>query len=1147
MLIRRNAAGAWLRAATTVLGLSMLVACGGGGGGGEPTVSRIEVTPDGSSAPLGTTQRFTATAILSDDTTVPVTESVTWRSSDTSVATVSDAAASKGSAETVGLGSTTISAQYNGLSGSTRFTVTAAVPVSLAITPSAPSIAKGTSVDLVATATFSDTTVRNVTAESSWTSAAPSVVTVSDAAGSKGRATGVREDSTTVNAVYQGKRASVVVMVTAATIDRISVTPPSSSIPKGTSTQLTATAVRTDGTTQDISTQVTWASSNAAAASVDATGKVTGNGVVADASISASLSGKTGSATVSVTAAVLTGVAVDPAAASVANGLSQQFKAIGTYSDNSIADLTHSVVWSSADVTIASITSGAGDDAGKAITHATGTVEISAASGGFTGKAGLTVTDATLTKVEINPAALTLPVGASKQLSATGLYTDNTTRDVTALATWSTSAAAVADVSNASGNRGTTLAKSVGDATITAIFGGQSGTAEVTVSAATLSSIQVTPSNARLAKTFKRQYAATGIYSDGSTLDLTQNVSWSSSDTDTAAASDADDSRGLVTGVGVGTANVVATQKDAAAGTTPIQGSTPVIVSSATLNSITITPASASIPKGTTQAFKAIGNFNDGSTQDLTTQVNWNSLANSTATVSNAKGSEGVATGLATGSATIRASTPSVSKDVTLTVTDATLTKITVTPNPTSVAKGASISFTATGTYTDGSTADLTNASNLTWSSSDTAKATVANRSTFGGTGGGVAKGVAEGEVSIKAATGSFTSEAKLTVTAAQLSSISIANPAGTTSSSVAKGVSVQYTATGTYTDSSTRTITDSVTWISSDTSIAAISNADGSKGLASTLEVGSAQITATAPGAGGSKTSNALTLQVTAKTLSTITVSAPSDSIPSGTNQQYTATATYSDGSTADLTRDTSLSWSSSTTTVATISNGADGNKGLASAVAPGSTTITATFGSGSTAKSGTAPLTVNSAALRRIELSPVATPKPQIPVGYFQQFVATGFYADGSSKVITEQVSWGSFSDAIANVSNSAGTRGRVTGVAAGSTTITATKDGITASRDVTVTAATLSSIAVTADSLTISRGETKQFTATGTFSDGSKLDLTRQVAWASSTSAVATIDQNGLATAGSNFNPGTTDISATRSGSPAVSGTARLTRTL
>ena len=64
----------------------------------------------------------------------------------------------------------------------------------------------------------------------------------------------------------------------------------------------------------------------------------------------------------------------------------------------------------------------------------------------------------------------------------------------------------------------------------------------------------------------------------------------------------------------------------------------------------------------------------------------------------------------------------------------------------------------------------------------------------------------------------------------------------------------------------------------------------------------------------------------------------------------------------------------------------------------------------------------------------------------------------------------------------------------------------------------------------------GSTQQFTATGTYSDGSTMDITNQVTWASSATTMATISSAGLATG---VAAGNTNITASMSGviSPAV----------
>jgi hypothetical protein len=172
------------------------------------------------------------------------------------------------------------------------------------------------------------------------------------------------------------------------------------------------------------------------------------------------------------------------------------------------------------------------------------------------------------------------------------------------------------------------------------------------------------------------------------------------------------------------------------------------------------------------------------------------------------------------------------------------------------------------------------------------------------------------------------------TVSAAELVSLAI-TPAN---SSKALGLTQQFTATGTYTDSSTQDLTNTVTWSSSSTAVATISNADGSQGLATTVATGSTTITATHAGSGVSANTS---FTVSAAELVSLSVTPATPTLILGSNQQFTATGTYTDATTQDITG--SVTWSSSATNIATISNAA-GTKGLATTVATGSTTITAT-----------------------------------------------------------------------------------------------------------------------------------------------------------------------------------------------------------
>ena len=154
---------------------------------------------------------------------------------------------------------------------------------------------------------------------------------------------------------------------------------------------------------------------------------------------------------------------------------------------------------------------------------------------------------------------------------------------------------------------------------------------------------------------------------------------------------------------------------------------------------------------------------------------------------------------------------------------------------------------------------------------------------------------------------------------------------------------------------------------------------------------------------------------------------------------------------------------------------------------------------------------------------------------VGATQQFTATGTYSDGSTQNISGQVTWTSSSAAVATIS--AG--GLATAASAGSTTIGAALTGVTGSTALTVQVPpTLTAIVVAPANPTVLAGATQQFTASGTYSDGSTQNISGQVTWTSSSAAVSTINASGLATA---VSAGTATISAALSG---VTGSTTLT---
>ena len=114
---------------------------------------------------------------------------------------------------------------------------------------------------------------------------------------------------------------------------------------------------------------------------------------------------------------------------------------------------------------------------------------------------------------------------------------------------------------------------------------------------------------------------------------------------------------------------------------------------------------------------------------------------------------------------------------------------------------------------------------------------------------------------------------------------------------------------------------------------------------------------------------------------------------------------------------------------------------------VAAGTTTITATSGN----ISGSTTLTVTPATLVSITVTPA---NPSIVLGTTEQFTATGTYSDNSTQDMTTSVTWSSSAGSVATISNAAGSNGKATSVAAGTTTITATSGNISGSTTLTVT---------------------------------------------------------------------------------------------
>ncbi|HET8725422.1 MAG TPA: Ig-like domain-containing protein [Anaeromyxobacteraceae bacterium] len=435
--------------------------------------------------------------------------------------------------------------------------------------------------------------------------------------------------------------------------------------------------------------------------------------------------------------------------------------------------------------------------------------------------AGCGSSSPSLTAMTITPGPVRLAVGASAQLTVTGTYSDGTRSPVTSGLAFSTSAPEVATVSSS----GVVTWVGGGSAVVTATSGGVSATATVIAASgpAVLESITLVGPGVPLRPGATAQLTVVGNYSDGSTLNLTSGSTFASASSSVATVSAA----GLLTAVGNGTVPVTATH--GASGLTSTVSVT-VATAAPTLVSIEALPATMPLLVGESGQLTITGTYSDSTRVNLTDSCTFASSNLGAATV----GASGLVTAVAEGNATVVATHTAsglvASATVAVTLTPPVLVSIAMTPATRTLAPGATQQMTVTGTYSNGTELDVTSA--CTFSSSVTAAATVS--------AAGLVTAVADGVTTITAthvAAGKV-ANAVVTVATPVLTGIAVTpSPAN-----VAVGGTQQLTVTGTYDDGSTANLTGACTFASSAEGVATVSAA----GLVTGVSIGGATVTAT-------------------------------------------------------------------------------------------------------------------------------------------------------------------------------------------------------------------------------------------------------------------------------------------------------------
>jgi len=754
-----------------------------------------------------------------------------------------------------------------------------------------------------------------------------------------------------------------------------------------------------------------------------------------------------------------TALSLNLSSVDISAGDSKSLKVTATMENGGTQDVTSQVVYLVENPSVATVSNG--------VIYAVngGKTNINMSYGGQSKTIAVTVDapSVRLTSITMSPSSVRLTEGDIQRLYVTARYSNGNEVNVSQDASYQSSNPSVAVVSS----QGVITGTGAGTAVISATYNGEKASSQVEVQGTFVREIKVNPANVTLETSGTQQLYSSAIYSNGSVEDVSGKASYSVSNTKIATVS----SLGTITALSPGTTQVTITYGGVTT-TISVNVSGPVI----TLQSLAVSPTAVNVKAGEKQQLAVIATYSDGGKLDVTNQATYQVVQADIASVS----TSGLVTGMAAGTTAISVTfggKAASSVSVTVTPAEAIVQSITIVPTTVSVSAGTTQQLTVTATYSDGTTKDVS--AQVTYQSAQTNIATV--------NAGGLVTGVAVGNTTVSVKFGDKTASVAVAVTQATVQNITVAP----THVSVSAGMTQQLTVNATYSDGTTKDVTAQATYQPAQTNIATVS--------AGGLITGVAAGTTTVSVKFGDKTTS-VAVTVTQATVQSIAVAPTNVSVPAGMTQQLTVTATYSDGTTKDVTAQ--ATYQSAQENITTVSAG-----GLITGVAVGNTTISVKFGD----KTVSVPITVIQATVQSIAVAPTNV---SVSEGMTYQLTVTATYNDGKTSDITSQVVYQSLDSTIATIS----TTGLVTGVIAGNTSVRITFGDKSVSVPVVVTAQNIvQNVTVTPQSITLMKQATQQLTVVATMIDGTKKDVTAESTYQSENPELVSVDSKGLVSGG------------------------------
>jgi hypothetical protein len=986
---------------------------------GTPPATRVTallVTAPAGIVPLGSTVQATATAVLQSGDRSDVTASATWNSSNGLVAQVSNDAGTAGTVSALQTGEVDIGATLGSETATVHLVVTDAKLLSLVVTVDRPQVAPRTDLACTAVGFFTDGTHADLSSLASWTSTAPSVVSVSNAPGSVGALAALAPGTAQVSATYQELSDFTAVSVTGATLLGVAISPLLPWVSISASATLEATGLFSDGSAQPMTRSVQWTVDDPSLAFFVPAVPGELQGFSAGSTFLEAQAGQL-MATVPlvVSSAPLSTLEVSPALPDpLGIGGAAAFTAWGTFADEGVLELTGQVAWSSSNPAVLSLPPTSGTvtalDAGSAV--------VQAAFGGQPAASFQSVVAAAPVGLHIWPPLPHLLVGLPGALAAEEVFSDGTVEDASQLVGWTSSCPPEVEVST--GARGGALAaRTAASCTAKADLGGLYGSVSVAATTPVLSQLDVSPVQAVLGAGGRLALTATATFGDGSVVDVTSLAAWTSSAAGVVVAGNGPEAgQGLAADAGV--SQLTASFNGASA--------TSAITVVSETPQVEVWPPMVLLHAGTQASLRVTAVWASGDAVDVTPWTVFASSNASVAAAANAAGQRGAVTGHAGGAATVTALWASVAAHAAVAVDTATPTAVAVL-GPSAIPAAEVGAFRASAHYSDGSEVDAT-AQALFLSS---APGVLRLRGT--GPSRGAAVALAPGSATAQALVAGIKGSTPVAATPGGLLALSLP-PVGP----LPAGIQVQLAVSASYPGGHSLDVTGQASWTSSSPEVASVSSGPEA-GLLRAKQPGTSLLSATYEGmqAAVSVTVNAVSL-----TGITILPSAPTGAL--GVAVPLQAIGNFADGTQYDVTAQ--ARWSSASPSFTAVSNGRN-TQGMAVALLAGTTSLSAsvarpdtTVATGSVSFVGSPSVTVG------IEVVP-ASVTLSLSGDASVALRADAHLSDGTVRDVSSSVSWSVEGSSVAAVTAA----GVLSAVKTGTATVLATLGGLSGTAPVQV----------------------------------------------------------------------------------------------